>query len=74
MDLFYPYFPLLRFSSFIDATIRFVFLFRLLCVHRFGPFPHVSSGDAEGARLPQTDMYGQFGKLEKLEVTESVSF
>ena len=48
----------------------FVFLFCRLCVHCYGPCPRVSSGDAAEDRLPQTDMSGQFGKLEKLQVTE----
>ena len=69
MDLFYPYFPLLRFSSFIDATTGFVFLFRLLCVHHFGHYPLLSSADVAGARLAHPDMYGQPRKLRKLEVT-----
>ena len=69
MDLFYPYLPLLRFSSFIDATTGFVFLFRLLCVHHFGHYPLLPSADVAGARLAHPDMYGQPRKLRKLQVT-----
>ena len=55
---------MLRFSSFIDATNGFVFLFRLLCVH-----PLMSSAEVAGARLAHPDKYGQPWKLRKQEVT-----
>ena len=60
---------MLRFSSFIDATNGFVFLFRLLCVPHFGHYPLMSSAEVAGARLAHPDKYCQPWKLRKQEVT-----
>ena len=76
-DLSRTDFSLFPFVTFFFVTLRlftrfpaFVFLYCLLCIHRFGCFPRVTSGYAAGVRLLETDMYGEFGKLEKVEVTE----